>query len=51
MMTITVKVIIKLKKLKALTKDDILQPYISEENFRTSNVRAADVGYNLNVFD
>ena len=36
---------------KALTKDDILQPYISEEYFRTSNVRAADVGYNLYVFD
>ena len=36
---------------KALTKDDILQPYISEENLRTSNVRAADVGYNLYVFD
>ena len=27
---------------KALPKDDILQPYISEEDFRTSNVRAAD---------
>ena len=36
---------------KALTKDGILQPYISEEDFRTSNVRAADVGYNLYVFD
>ena len=36
---------------EALTKDDILQPYISEEDFRTSNVRAADVGYNLYVFD
>ena len=36
---------------KALAKDDILQPYISEEDFRTSNVRAADVGYNLYVFD
>ena len=36
---------------KALTKDDILQPYISEEEFRTSNLRAADVGYNLYVFD
>ena len=35
---------------KALTKDDILQPYKSED-FRTSNVRAADVGYNLYVFD
>ena len=36
---------------KALTKDHILQPYISEEDFRASNVRAADVGYNLYVFD
>ena len=36
---------------KALTKDDILQPYISEEDSRTSNVRAADVGYKLYVFD
>ena len=36
---------------KALTKDDILQPYISEEDFRISNVRAADVGYRLYVFD
>ena len=36
---------------KALTKDDVLQPYISEEDFRTSNVIAADVGYNLHVFD
>ena len=37
--------------LKALTKDDILQPYISEQDFRSSNVRADDVGYNLYVFD
>ena len=36
---------------RALTKDDILQPYISEKDFRTSNVRAADVGYDLYVFD
>ena len=36
---------------RALTKDDILQPYISDDNFRTSNVRADDVGYNLYVFD
>ena len=35
---------------KSLTKDDIIQPYISEEDFRTSNFRAADVGYNLYVF-
>ena len=37
--------------VKASTKDDILQPYISEEDFRTSNVGAADVGYNMYVFD
>ena len=36
---------------KALTKDDILQPYISEEFFRISSVRAADVGNKLYVFD
>ena len=36
---------------RALTKDDILQPYISEEDFRSSDVRADDVGYNLYVFD
>ena len=36
---------------KALTKDDILTPYISEEDFRTSNAAANDVGYNLYVFD
>ena len=36
---------------KALTKDDIFKPYISEEDFRTSNVRAADFGYNLYVSD
>ena len=36
---------------KALTKDDILQPYISEEDFRSSNDAANDVGYNLYVFD
>ena len=36
---------------KALTKDDILQPYISEADFRSSNTAANDVGYNLYVFD
>ena len=36
---------------KALTKDDILQPYIYQEDFRSSNVAANDVGYNLYVFD
>ena len=34
---------------RALTKDDILQPYISDDNFGTSN--ADDVGYNLYVSD
>ena len=36
---------------RALTKDDILQPYIGDDNFRTSDVRADDVDYNLYVFD
>ena len=36
---------------KALTKDDILQPYISDDDFRSSNAAANDVGYNLYVFD
>ena len=36
---------------RVLTKDDILQPYISEDDFRSSNVRADDVGYSLYVFD
>ena len=36
---------------KALTKDDILQPYIPEEDFKSSNAAAYDVGYNLYVFD
>ena len=34
-----------------MTKDNILQPYIPDDNFRTSNVAANDVGYNLYVFD
>ena len=36
---------------RALTKDNILQPYISDDNFRTSNVRADGIGYNLYDFD
>ena len=36
---------------RALRKDDILEPCIGDDNFRTSNVRADDVGYNLHVFD
>ena len=36
---------------RALTKDDILQPYISEADFRRSNAAANDIGYNLYVLD
>ena len=36
---------------RALTKDDILQPYTSDDDFRSSNVKADDVGYNSYVFD
>ena len=36
--------------MRALTKDNIFQPYISDDDFRSSNVRADDVGYTLYVF-
>ena len=36
---------------RALTKDDILQPYKSDDDFRSSNIRVDDVGYSLYVFD
>ena len=36
--------------LKALTKDDILQPYISEDDFRSSN-EGNNIGYNIYAFD
>ena len=35
---------------KALTKDDILQPYISEDDFRSSN-EGNNFGYNICAFD
>ena len=35
---------------KALTKDDILQPYISENDFRSSN-NNNNIGYNIYAFD
>ena len=35
---------------KALTKDDILQPYKSVNDIRSSD-NVNDNGYNLNVFD
>ena len=38
---------------KALTKDDILQLFISEDDFRSFNVGDAvnEIGYNIHVFD
>ena len=35
---------------KALTKENILQPYISDHDFRSSN-DGNDIGYNLYAFD
>ena len=35
---------------RALTKDNILQPYISENDFRSSN-NNNDIGYNIYAFD
>ena len=35
---------------KALTKDNILQPYISENDFRSDN-NGNNIGYNIHVFD
>ena len=33
-----------------MTKDDILKPYITEDNFRSSN-EVNKIGYNLYAFD
>ena len=35
---------------KARTKDEILQPYISEYDFRSDN-NGNDIGYNIHIFD
>ena len=35
---------------RGLTKDDILQPYINEDDFRSSN-EANNIGYNIYAFD
>ena len=35
---------------RALTKDDILEPYISEDDFRSSN-EGNNIGYNIYAFD
>ena len=39
-----------IEAFRASTKNFILQPYISEDDFISSNVRPDDVGYNLNIF-
>ena len=36
---------------RALTKDDILQPYIPDHDFSISNIRVDDVGYSLYFID
>ena len=35
---------------RALAKDNILQPYVSEDDFRSDNI-GNDVGYNIHAFD
>ena len=35
---------------RALTKDNVLQPYIREDDFRSSN-DSDDIGYNIHSFD
>ena len=35
---------------KALTKDNLLQPYISDDDFRSSN-DGNNIGYNIYAFD
>ena len=35
---------------RALTKDDVLKPYISDQDFRSSN-DDNDIGYKIYVFD
>ena len=36
---------------RALTKDDIVKPYKLDHIFKSSNIRADDIGYKLKVFD
>ena len=40
-----------MEAFRALTKNDILQTYIGDTDFKSSNVRADDIGYNLYVYD
>ena len=39
------------ENFRTLTEGDILQPYIGDDSFKTPNVRAVVIGYNLYVFD
>ena len=41
----------KKQAFSAVTKDNIFPPDIGDDNFRTSNVRPDDVGYDFYVFD
>ena len=51
MMMKNYRVMVKKEAFKALTRDGLLQPNISDLDFRSSNIRAAYVGYKLYVFD
>ena len=42
---------LKKEAFRALTKDDILQPYKSLDNFSSSNIRVDDVDYKFYDFD
>ena len=39
-----------IEAIRALSKDDILKPYISDNDFRSNN-DGDNIGYNLYVFD
>ena len=39
------------ERFRALTENDLLKPYISDHDFRSSNTRVDEVGYSLYVFD
>ena len=52
MIIIIVRLMIKSKEpFRASTKDDILQPYITDDDFRYSNAGVVELDYNLYVFD
>ena len=51
MLIIFLKAMLKLKFFKSSTKDDSLQPDISDDDFRSSNPGVFEVGYSVYVFD